>query len=124
MPNLKFLALQNNLLDNLGSSLTYLHDLEFLDLGQNRIETLSIEDSLPPSIMFLKLRGNPIAAQPLKYRQPFVEQLADLQELDKIRVMPAERLSYQGMLPKLNLETLLKDLIDKRAKEEANQRLE
>jgi Leucine-rich repeat (LRR) protein len=73
LPSLKFLALQNNLIETLGTSLAYLHDLEFLDLGHNRIETLNIEDSLPPSIMFLKLRGNPIAAQLMKYRQPFVE---------------------------------------------------
>jgi hypothetical protein len=47
-----------------------------------------------------------------------------LQELDKIEVLQAERLSYQGLLPKVKLENLLMELIQKRAKEEAGLRLE
>jgi hypothetical protein len=59
----------------------------------------------------LKLRKNPIAtisASMTAYRKPIVLGLPNLIELDKIEVLVAERLSYQGLLPKCNLEKLLK----------------
>ena len=68
MPSLKFVALQNNFIETIGSCFAFLNDLEFLDLSHNKIEAISLEEDLPPTIMFLKLRGNPIANNPFKYR--------------------------------------------------------
>lgn len=58
MPSLKFLALQNNLIADIGLTLAYLNDLEFLDITNNKIKEIDIEEGLPSSLMFLKLRGN------------------------------------------------------------------
>ena len=60
--------------------------------------------------MVLKLQGNPLTnsgSTKFAYRKEFVLVLGDLEEFDKINVLPAERLSYQGQLPKLNITKLL-----------------
>jgi hypothetical protein len=47
--------------------------------------------------MVLKLQGNPLAnsgTTKFAYRREFVLALGDLEEFDKINVLPAERLSY------------------------------
>lgn len=47
--------------------------------------------------MVLKLQGNPLAnsgTTKFAYRREFVLALGDLEEFDKIKVLPAERLSY------------------------------
>lgn len=67
---------------------------------------------LPANLVVLKLHGNPCigADNKFAYRREFVKELGDLEELDKIKVLPAERLSYQGHLPKMNLRKMLEDL--------------
>ena len=49
--------------------MAYLNDLEFLDLSNNKISEIDAEEDLPQSLMFLKLRGNPIAADQFGYRK-------------------------------------------------------
>lgn len=95
-----------------------------MDLSNNKIETVTPAESFPEGLMFLKLRGNPIAANGFGYRKQFVEALPELQELDKIKVLAAERLSYQGLLPKVKIDKLLTDLMEERAKSDATRRLE
>jgi hypothetical protein len=46
--------------------------------------------------MILRLNNNPVE----DYRKPMVVYLDDLTELDKIKVVQAERLWYKGLLPK------------------------
>jgi hypothetical protein len=50
--------------------------------------------------MILRLNDNPIEKEDLKYREKNVLALDDLVELDKIKVIQAERLHYRGLLPK------------------------
>jgi len=57
MPNLKFLALQHNMIEKM-FDLRYLGQLEFLDLSCNKIAK-SVPELLPSSLMVLKLLGNP-----------------------------------------------------------------
>jgi Leucine-rich repeat (LRR) protein len=88
-----------------------LKNLQYLDLSGNQIEEVDVKAELPESLIFLKLRGNPIATSSsslIAYRKPIVLGLPNLIELDKIEVLVAERLSYQGLLPRCNLENLLK----------------
>ena len=60
-PSLKFLALQNNLLENL-PSLKYLKGLEFLDLSGNQLQELDAQ-LLPQNLFVLKLHGNPMTTK-------------------------------------------------------------
>ena len=47
MPSLRFIALQNNQIEDVGMAMAYLNDLEFLDLTSNKIQQIDIEESLP-----------------------------------------------------------------------------
>lgn len=46
------------------------------------------------------MAGNPIEKGDPKYREKLVVALDDLCEVDKIKVIQAERLFYKGLLPK------------------------
>lgn len=48
------------------------------------------------------------------YRKPIVSALPELVELDRIEIVVAERLAYDGLLPKCNIEKLLKDKMNKK----------
>lgn len=62
MPSLKFLALQHNMISEVGKTMAFLNDLEFLDLSYNKLDAISdIAGSLPETLLFLKLRGNPMS---------------------------------------------------------------
>jgi len=51
----------------------------------------------------LRINDNPVEANnPLDYRKEIVIALDDLVELDKMKVIQAERLSYKGLLPHFN----------------------
>ena len=55
---------------------------------------------MPPQLLALKLIGNPIEREAHEsrdlaaYRKPFVLHFSQLEELDKIEILPAERMSY------------------------------
>ena len=53
------------------------------------------------SLIMFKLQGNPIIDKSFTYRKPFVLTLPVLEEFDGLPVNAAERLSYQGLLPKV-----------------------
>lgn len=78
--------------------------------------------------MVLKLHGNPLCtadeSSRFAYRKEYVLQCGDLEELDKLKVLPAERLKYQGHLPRLNIYKQLEDLEIKTQQEEAAERLD
>jgi Leucine-rich repeat (LRR) protein len=79
-PNLKFLALQGNQLENF-PDLSYLTRLEFLDLRENRLQSLD-PCFIPRHLVVLKLHGNPFTTtnqeNKYEYRRPFVLELPDL----------------------------------------------
>jgi Leucine-rich repeat (LRR) protein len=75
--------------------LSHLKNLAFLDLSFNQID--SVETSqLPSGLMILRLNKNPVE----NYREKLVVYLTDLVELDRVKVVQAERLWYRGLLPK------------------------
>ena len=84
--------------------LSHLEELQALDLSNNKIEEIGDLNELPPNLMSLKLLGNPIeqraaeANQLSKYRKPLVLHLQLLEQLDKIEIIPAEKMSYMGLL--------------------------
>ena len=94
MPNLKFLALQDNQIEE-WFDLRSLKSLEFLDLRNNKLPSDGAAN-LPPQLIVLKLQGNPLCGENGKfgYRKDFVSSLTELTELDKIEVQVAERLHY------------------------------
>jgi len=111
--NLKFLAIQDNPIKE-WFDLSYLMKLEFLDLSNNKIDHHKT-DCFPEGLLVLKLQGNPLcqatdaSAHKFSYRSVYVENLANLDLLDNIEVLQAERLSYKGLLPRMNLQKMLKD---------------
>ena len=79
--------------------------LAFLDLSNNLIEQVpqDVRSCLPcDSMMILKLYGNPVT----DYRKRVVSAMPRLEELDRIKVVQAERLAYKGVV-KVDLEKLL-----------------
>ena len=114
MPNLKFLALQNNQIEEM-FELRFLQKLEFLDLSGNKIKEAEVA-YLPKNLFALKLLGNPLCqegAHRFSYRKDFVLALENLDTFDKLEVLPAERMSYKGLLPKVKILNLLSDLESK-----------
>ncbi len=62
------------------------------------------------SLLMLKLQGNPIVDKEMTYRKPIVVCLPVLEELDKLPINQVERLSYQGLLPKVKIFKVLTEL--------------
>ena len=58
------------------------------------------------------------------YRKPIVLALPNLIEFDKVEIVLAERLAYQGLLPKCNVEKMLKEKIKNRMMKDADERME
>jgi Leucine-rich repeat (LRR) protein len=95
--NLVFLALHNNQIKKI-EGLVHLRRLAFLDLSGNLIEEVpEIKTCLPcENLMILKLHGNPMDT--LTYRKRVVLAMPKLEELDRIKVVQAERLAYRGVV--------------------------
>ena len=98
--------------------LNHLVQLQALDLGNNNIEEIADLNELPPNLLSLKLIGNPFeqrateSGQLSKYRKPFVLHLQLLEQLDKIEVMPAERMSYIGTINRrINIDQMLREKV-------------
>ena len=72
-----------------------------LDLSNNEIEEVETKQ-LPANLLALKLIGNPVhtnaSKQMSKYRKPIVLALELLEDLDKIEILPVERMTYQGII--------------------------
>ena len=119
-PNLVMLHLGENLISNWFDT-SYLPQLNFIDLSQNKLSDSSNLSKLSKSIVMLRLHGNPLCSEldgdRFTYRKPFVLALPELEELDGISVIAAERLSYQGLLPKkVKVFNVLTDL-ERKAKQ-------
>lgn len=73
------------------------------------------------------MNGNPVEQADPKYREKIVVALDDLCELDKIKVIQAERLHYKGLLPpqlKFQVQEKLERFRQERMEEEAREKLE
>ena len=68
-----------------------------LDLSNNEIEEVDPKQ-LPANLLALKLIDNPVHTNAKKtmskYRKPIVLQLEFLEDLDKIEILPVERMTY------------------------------
>ena len=69
---------------------------------------------LPQNLLSLKMVGNPMEQRAIQskkisaYRKPFVLHLSLLEDLDKIEIVPAERMSYLGTLRrKVNIDEMI-----------------
>ena len=112
-PKLRYLSLSKNKL-TMVRHLSHLLELQALDLSGNLLETADLGE-YPPNLLSLKLKDNPIeqaAAESGKlslYRKPFVLHLKQLEQMDKIEVVAAERMSYEGTLPRrINIDEMLR----------------
>lgn len=79
--------------------LSHLKSLIFLDISHNQIETFEPSTELPKNLQIVRMNSNPVEKGDPKYREKLVVALDDLCELDKIKVVQAERLYYKGLLP-------------------------
>ena len=81
-------------------NLNHLNELQLLDLSNNLIVEVEDLNQLPNNLLSLKFIGNPIEQEAKEcrelasYRKPFVMHLQQLEDLDKIEIVPAERMSY------------------------------
>ena len=124
-PNLSFLSLAENAIEE-WFDIRYLGKLNFLDLSQNKLKDNGA-DKLPKSLIILSLQENPLTRESdnqFAYRKPYVLELPELEEMDSVNVIAAERLSYQGLLPKVNIYKMLNEMETKKAQEQANWQLE
>ena len=96
---LQFLSLGRNMISEV-CNLNHLNELQLLDLSNNLIVEVEDLNQLPNNLLSLKFIGNPIEQEAKEsrelasYRKPFVMHLQQLEDLDKIEIVPAERMSY------------------------------
>lgn len=97
-------------------------------MSSNLIESYNPFEDLPKSIIILRMDDNPFEKQdPKEYRKNSVLALNFLTELDKIKVIEAERLYYRGLLPpqlKFSVEKKIAQFKEERLEEEAKEKLE
>ena len=112
--NLQFLSLAKNKLTTI-EHLGHLEQLQYLDLSSNLIEAVPDLNALPVNLLSLKLIDNPIERQASEsgklsaYRKPFVLHLSQLEDMDKLEILAAERMSYLGTLPRrVNIDEMLR----------------
>ena len=94
-PNLTFLSLAENLIEE-WFDIRHLEKLNYLDLSQNKLQGNGA-DKLPKSLIILSLQYNPLTTESsnqFAYRKPYVLELPELEEMDSVNVIAAERLSY------------------------------
>ena len=125
--NLQMLNLSNNKIKEI-ECLDHLSNLAFLDMSSNLIESYNPKKDFPPSIIILRMADNPFEKEdPKQYRKDSVLALDFLTEIDKIKVIQAERLFYKGLLPpqlKFSVEKKIEQFKLERMEEEAKEKLE
>lgn len=71
------------------------------------------------NLMILKMQGNPVT----DYRKRMVLHLPKLQELDRVKVVEAERLTYRGLI-KIDVVKLIEGYRIERQDMDAKERME
>lgn len=107
--------------------ITHLENLIYFNINNNLIEEFNPEEELPKNLQIVRMFGNPVETSDPKYREKLVIALDDLCELDKIKVIQAERLWYKGLLPKhlkFSVEEKLNQFKKERMQEEAREKME
>ena len=100
--------------------LKHLKKLAFLDLSHNLIEEIPDVSELPgENMMILKLSGNPVK----DYRKRVVLHMPRLEELDRVKVIEAERLAYRGLI-KIDVDKMLEQYRVERQDHDAKERME
>ena len=122
--NLTFLALQHNQIKKL-EGIKHLKNLSFLDISYNQIEEFSAYE-YPENLLIVKVHENPFSkkqASEVNYRKQLVLRLQQLEELDRIKVIEAERLAYKGLI-KIDVEKLLDKFKQERQHIEAKEKMD
>ncbi|CDW88904.1 UNKNOWN [Stylonychia lemnae] len=78
---------------------------------------------LPENILMLKVFENPFCKAQTDHRKQIVLHLEQLEELDRIKVIQAERLSYKGLI-KCDVDKLLEKYRNDRQMKDAKERME
>ncbi len=117
-----FLALQHNQITKI-EGIDHLNKLALLDISHNKIISVGDVKNLPLNIQILKLNNNPISSDKF-YRKAIVLRLPVLEELDRIKVVPAERMSYQGVIKNVDVKKLLEDFEKQREEDDARDKME
>ena len=92
------LNLSNNKIKSI-DGIDHLNQLAFLDLSHNLIDKFTPDKELPKNVMIARLNNNPVEKDDAEYRKKIVLACEYLNELDKIKVVAAERFVYKGLLP-------------------------
>jgi Leucine-rich repeat (LRR) protein len=124
--NLQMINLSNNKLTCI-EGLIHLPILAYLDVSNNQIKSVDAENELPPSLQYMRIYDNPVKKEDKDLRKKIVVHCQYLIELDKIKVVQAERMHYMGLLPrsqKINIEEMLEKYKKEREEKEAKERLE
>ena len=119
------LNLAHNRIERL-EGLKHLDQLVYLDMSSNKLSELDVEATLPTSITIIKLNDNPIETEDPAYRKKCVVGLQWLTEMDKIKVVAAERLVYLGLMPasRFNIKEKLEEFKREKKEAEAKERME
>lgn len=123
---LQLLNLSNNLITKI-EGLDHLSQLGFLDLSNNQIKEINPSKELPKNLCIFRLNENPVEKEDPDYRKKIVVALEYLTELDKIKVIAAERLIYRGLLPQtqfLRVNQMIEQFKRERQEQEAREKME
>ena len=100
--HLQILNLSNNQISRI-EGISHLRELSYLNLSSNKIQEFQPSIELPVNISMLHMNQNPVEMEDPDYRKRIVCALEYLTELDKIKVVAAERMTYRGLLPHSSL---------------------
>ena len=119
------LNLSHNRIERL-EGLKHLDQLVYLDMSSNKLSELDVEASLPGRINIIKLNDNPIETEDPDYRKKCVVGLQWLTEMDKIKVVAAERMVYLGLMPpsRFNVKQKLEEYKREKKEADAKQKME
>ena len=95
-------------------------------MSSNKLSELDVEVSLPGRINIIKLNDNPIESEDPDYRKKCVVGLQWLTEMDKIKVVAAERMVYLGLMPasRFNVKEKLEEYKRERKEAQAKEKME
>ena len=104
----------------------HLNQLVFLDLSSNKIKEFNADQVFPKSINILRLNDNPVEKEDPNYRKQCVLALDWMTEMDRIKVVQAERMVYKGLLPpsSFNVKKKLEEFKREKQEEQARQKMD
>lgn len=119
---LVFLALSNNQIKRI-EGLSHLKQLAYLDISHNLIEAIPDVREIPANLLMLKTNGNPVQKYTKDYRKPIVLHASQLEVLDRVKVVQAEKLAYKGLI-RIDVDKMVEQYRLERQEADAKERME